>query len=122
MHLSNIMNFTKIVIESKSQAALQHIQKSTQNQHWLVNTLLTKIMQLCKNKEIRLVHVFRECNTVAEFMAKKALTHQRSLLFEPGDIPIPARQLAYKDKTSTIYSRKVTVQEEVNTSSHDTNA
>lgn len=106
LSLSSSMHLDKIIIETSSKAALTLLQKSNQAWHWKLNTIISQIQQLCRDKSIRLSLVFKEANAIAMFLEKQAFGSHRNRVLEPGDMPIQTRQIAYKDKHGGLYFRK----------------
>ena len=101
------MGLNKVIIESDSKAALLLIKKPYQRWHWKLNTLLSKILVLCEDREIRLTHIYREGNAVADELARIAISSRLSRILDPVDLPIRVRQLAYSDKSGLAYVRRV---------------
>ena len=95
-----------IIVEADSQVALSLIQKDTRNWHWSVSILLSKILNICKTRTVTFVHIYREGNAAADWLASDALKHNRSMIYEPGDVPIPVRRIAYSDKHGIPYLMK----------------
>lgn len=107
LKLSKDMGLQKMMIESDSMLALQLIQSTSQQWHWTTQTILLTILHLCTDREVRMTHILREGNSIVDALAKMALDQNSSQIYEPENLPISIRQLAYRDKVGKPYIRKV---------------
>ena len=99
------LSLRNVIIESDSQVAILLIQSKNKNWHWKLSILLEKILQLCANLCVRLVHVYREGNAAADWLANEALRAEASIMYDPGEVPTKVRQIAYTDKWGLAYLR-----------------
>lgn len=106
LQISKEMGINHLIIESDSEVALHIIQKPKQDWNWELHILLSKIIQLCNNREVRLAHIFREGNSLVDALANLALSQTSLVIYQPADLPIRARQLAYHDKNGLFYVRR----------------
>lgn len=105
LKISKDMGLHNVMIKSDSKVALLLLSKDLPNWHWSLFNLILKILRLCNNRNIKLGHIFREGNQVADWFAKSALSTRESTIFDPGDCPIRVRQIAYGDKMGMAYVR-----------------
>ena len=75
------------------------IQKSTQNRHWKLSIIVSKIKGLCEGRAVHFQHIFREGNSLADHFAKIALKEKINKEYGAGDCRIRVRKLAYNDKS-----------------------
>lgn len=103
------MGFNKVLVETDYKLALLLILKADQSWNWKLDILLSKILHICNHREVRFAHLYREGNSVVDALAKDALREVNSTMFDPTDLPIIVRQLAYNDKVGLAYIRRINV-------------
>lgn len=106
LKFSQEMGFNNVIIESDSKVVVLLITKTKPYWHWSLVNIISKIIRLCQNRYIKMSHVFREGNKIADEFAKAALASRTTLVLEPGEYPILVRQIAYGDKNGLAYIRK----------------
>ena len=99
------LGFRYIIVESDSRVALQILAKSHLSIHWKLVILLSKIKHLSEGCNVSFVHNYREANSVADYFTNSALMNDSTQSYDPGDLPLKARQLAFNDKSGRPYVR-----------------
>ena len=105
--LSKRMGFSNVILESDSQVALAMIKRPYGQWNWKLCNLISKILYLCRGMNISMIHIYREGNAAADWLACDSLKRRVSRDIDPGDVPVPVRQFAYADKRGIPYLRTV---------------
>lgn len=75
--------------------------------NWKLVNLLTQITNLSKGMNVQFLHLYKEANKVADWLATHALANHVTRGYYGQGFPIPIRKLAYQDKIQTPYIRYV---------------
>ena len=97
----------EILVKSDSQVALGLIQQHSQLWKWDLINILTRILQLTQHMSVSFKHQYREGNGATDWLASVSLKKKCSRHYCPAEIPIPYRRIAFTDKSSIPYLRKV---------------
>lgn len=81
LQVNREMGYAIVVLESDSKVALILLSKGKPSWHWSLVNIIAKIISLYFNRNIKLVHVYRE--GIADAFAKDALVTRCSLIFLP---------------------------------------
>ncbi|XP_012843177.1 PREDICTED: uncharacterized protein LOC105963331 [Erythranthe guttata] len=89
--------FTRVWIELDAEVTVRLL-LHTDKGHWSLQSFLTAIRNSLSTLEYRIIHIYREGNTVADVLANLGCQTELALTFTTAEIPRPIQQMIRMDQ------------------------
>ncbi|GAA0159727.1 hypothetical protein LIER_43490 [Lithospermum erythrorhizon] len=76
--------FTDLRVETDSLLLYRMVQ--SKKAHWLPHNMMVHVLSFLQDSRSELIHVWREQNQAADWVAKAALAEQQSFIWRPGEV------------------------------------
>lgn len=103
--LCRTMGLPKVMVEADAQAVIQSLNHDTEVTNWRTLYTLQQIKSCTRTMEVTFQHIHREGNSVADNLAKEALSLKLNREVPLGVCNPRVKQLIYSDNTGIPYLR-----------------
>ena len=87
-----------IQVETDSQILFHMLQTTSNSWPWNIYSIIVSVQTLLRDVSMSFVHIYREANSVADFLAVHASTHRSSTIFNSTTIPRKLKRLLFLDQ------------------------